>query len=97
MPRRMKNPDKAPVQLNIQVPFDFRAHLFKTADKKRVSLTSLVRQALQDAYPPPKGVEAFPDGRRSADHDPHEGETPEQRTERLRKFHKGGPIPGSWS
>lgn len=46
---RITDPTQLPVQLNVQVPFEFREHLIEVARKRRISLSELVRSTLQEA------------------------------------------------
>lgn len=40
-----------PVQLNVTVPYSYREHLQKLAQRRHTSLAELVRLALREAYP----------------------------------------------
>ncbi len=50
MPERITDPTQLPVQLNVNVPFHFRETLRGIATKRRVSLNSLVVEALEKEY-----------------------------------------------
>ena len=46
----MKDPTKIPVQLNIQVPWDFKQFLERKASSDKTSQNKLVLKALMNAY-----------------------------------------------
>ena len=48
--KRIKDPSKIPVQLNVKIPFDFRDYLYSVADREQISITEVVEKALMDKY-----------------------------------------------
>lgn len=51
MPKAHTDPSQLPVQLNAQVPFEYREFLRRKAHDERVSMNWLVRNALYTVYP----------------------------------------------
>lgn len=57
MTNRRLPPEKVPVQLNVQIPYEFREHLSAISDARRIPMAQLIRDALYKEYPlDPKGV-----------------------------------------
>jgi len=54
-PTRITDPTQLPVQLNVDVPFEFREHLYAIAEDQGVPVTHLVRNTLLAAFPLHKG------------------------------------------
>lgn len=46
MRERQKDPTQLPVQLNVTVPWQLREDLYVIADRKRTSMTKLVKDAI---------------------------------------------------
>lgn len=51
MPEKITDPTQVKVQLNIPVTWEFREHLTKIAADRHVSMSALIREALQRQHP----------------------------------------------